>query len=51
MPRLVASTTVTQSKTTIPEPMRNMFKIEDGDKLDWYDGGNIIIVKRRKTQG
>lgn len=49
MARLVGKSKVTQSKTTIPESIRNMYEINDGDHLEWHeDGKSEIKVKKEK---
>lgn len=51
MARLVDKSKVTQGKTTIPQAIRTMYKIEDGDDLEWYeDGREKIIVKKDKNR-
>lgn len=47
MAEFVGTTKVNQGRITIPEAIRNMYSIGEGDIISWYrQSKDIIIVKK-----
>lgn len=46
MPRFVDTTKVNQGRITIPEAIRNMYSIDEGCLIDWFENKDSIIIKK-----
>ena len=51
MEKFVEKTKIYEGRTSVPQALRNMLEINDGEFIDWYlEGEKTIIVRKNNAK-